>query len=455
MAKKGESTRSYASVPLGISKISSFFGKISPESIEFEIPYVKIKGQIDETSLSLVVPKEAIEQDRISEQILLGISKMLSDPIQHKMFFAPFAFANHQYGHYWFDVSDFCDFFGYQRDASGRHDTDNRKKIMKLHGNLRRIGVEIPAIRGNKKIVYEGKFVYIVDAEATGYIDGVEVFKKGKFGILTELWNDVKKYGYYAPLDKRAFRINSKEYPWGFKIYSAIVFEARRSWNKGVRDKGALISNLLRFLDTAGIDVSTYIRHRNFSLLMDRLIKELEYLKRCHRTTKNNLSGSVGLIDDYEIREENLRVWLTDDLKIKLGAIKDKSLSKAESEEIYSLTSDSIVAEHVRHHIDQSILEGFYKELSYVRTKSRIEFIAQLATAALKYLLNEKREILIAYGAPCLDPKEIAQRIAQNFPYNRGWGKSFIIQQVDSMIYMEILGTLRELKSGNLTETCG
>ena len=451
MAKKEERSRSYASVPLGISKISSFFGKISPESIEFEIPYVKIKGQIDETSLSLVVPKEAIQQDGISEQILLGISKMLSDPIQHKMFFAPFAFANHQYGHYWFDAGDFCDFFGYQRDVSGRHDTDNRKKIMKLHSNLRRIGVEIPAIRGNKKIVYEGKFVYIVDAEATGYIDGVEVFKKGRFGILTELWNDVRKYGYYAPLDKRAFRINSKEFPWGFKIYSAIVFEARRSWNRGVRDKGALTFNLLRFLDTAGVDVSTYIKHRNFSLLMERVTKELEYLKRCHRTIKSNLSGSTGLIDDYEIQEENLWVWLTDDLKIKLGAIKDKSPPKIEAEEINSLIISPIATEQVRHHIDQSILEGFYTELSYVGIKSRPEFIAQLATAALKYFLNEKREILMAYDAPCLDPKEIAQRISQNFPYSRGWGKSFIIEQLDSMIYMEILDTLRELKSGNLT----
>lgn len=449
MAKKEERTRSYASVPLGISKVSSFFGKISPESVEFEIPYVKIKGQIDEASLSFVVPKEAIQQDGISEHILLGISKMLSDPTQHKMVLAPFAFANHQYGHYWFDAGDFCDFFGYQRDTSGRHDTDNRKKIMKLHGNLRRIGVEIPAIRGNKKIVYEGKFVYIVDAEATGYIDGVEVFKRGKFGILTELWNDVRKYGYYAPLDKRAFRINSKEYPWGFKIYSAIVFEARRSWNKGVRDKGALIFDLLHFLDTAGIDVSTYIRHRNFSLLMDRVTKELEYLKRCHRIMKNNLTGSTGLIDDYEIRENNLRIWLPDDLKVKLSAVKDKSISKMEIEEIPSLTP-SLIAKRVRHHIDQSILEGFYKELSKMQIISRSEFITQLATAALKYFLNEKIEILMAYGAPSLNPSEIAYRISQSFPYSRGWGKSFVIEQIDSMIYMEILNTLQEPKLGNL-----
>ena len=96
MAKKEERTRSYASIPLGISKMASFFGKLSPESVEFEIPYVKIKGQIDETSLSLVVPKEAIQQDGISEQILLGISKMLSDPTQHKMVIAPFAYENQQ-----------------------------------------------------------------------------------------------------------------------------------------------------------------------------------------------------------------------------------------------------------------------------------------------------------------------------------------------------------------------
>ena len=427
--------------------MASFFGKLSPESVEFEIPYVKIKGQIDEANLSLVVPKEAIQQDGISEQILLGISKMLSDPTQHKMVLAPFAFANHQYGHYWFDAGDFCDFFGYQRDASGRHDTDNRKKIMKLHGNLRRIGVEIPAIRGNKKIVYEGKLVYIVDAEATGYIDGVEVFKKGKFGILTELWNDVKKYGYYAPLDNRAFRINIKEYPWGFKIYSAIVFEARKLWNKGVRERGVLNFNLLRFLDIAGIDISPYVKQRKFSLLMERIIKELDYLKTCHQTAKNNLGGSTGLIGDYEIRGENLQVWLPDDLKLKLSTVKNKHLS--EIEETPSLSSP-LVKEGLRRHIDQSILEGFYRELSQARVKSRPEFITRLATAALKYLWNEKREILTVYGASSLDPKEIAHRISQNFPYSRGWGKSFIIEQVDSMIYIEILSTLQELKSGNL-----
>ena len=442
MTKKEERTRSYASVPLGISKMSSFFGKLSPESVEFEIPYVKIKGQIDEASLSIVVPKEDI-QDGISEQILLGISKMLSDPTQHKMVLAPFAFASHQSGHYWFDAGDFCDFFGYQRDASGRHDTDNRKKIMRLHANLLQIGVEIPAVRGNKKIVYEGKLVHAVNAEATGYIDNVKVFKKGQFGILPELWNDVKKHGYYAPLDKRAFKININEYPWGFKIYSALVFEARKSWNKGVRDRGVLSFNLLRFLDTAGIDISYYIKQRRFSELMERLIKELEYLKKCHQVGKNNLGGSNGLISDYEIRGENLQVWLPDDLKLKLGTVKNKSLPKTETKETPSLIAP-VIKERVRRHIDQSILEGFYKELSQERIKSRPEFITQLATAALEHFWNERREILTVYGVSSIDPKEIAQRISQNFPYNRGWGKSFVIEQVDSMVYLEILTILQQ-----------
>lgn len=445
MTKKEERTRIYASVPLGISKVSSFFGKPSPQSIENDIPYVKIQREHDEASLYIVVPKENIK-DGISDQVLSGISKILSDPLQHRMVFTPFAFSDYQSGHYWFDSSDFCDFFGYQRDALGRHYTYNRKKIMQLHANLLQIRVEIPVIRGNKKILYEGKLIYSVDQQVTGYINDVEVFKKGRFGILPELWNDVRKYGYYAPLDERAFRINLNEYPWGFKIHSALIFEARKSWNKGVRDQGILNLNLFSFIDIAGIDVSPYLKHRKFSLLMERTVKELEYLKNCHRADKkNNLGGSEGLIGDYEIREEKLRVWLPGDIQSKLDSVKSTYVSESKPEATAALNSP-IVRERVRHHMDRGILEGFYRELSQAGIKSRHVFITQLTTAALQHLWKEKREVLSMYGASSIDINELAQRISKSFPYNRGWGKRFVIEQIDSMIYLEILSNLQYKK---------
>ncbi len=370
-----EAKRQYASVPLGVSKVSSLFGKLTPQYIETQVPYVKIKRGVDEASLFLVIPKEDIENG-ISDQVLSGISKMLSDPVQHKMVFAPFAFADYQNGHYWFDTNDFCDFFGYSRDSLGRHYTHNRKRVTELHSNLLQIRVEIPVIRGNKKLVYEGKLIYGVDEQLTGYVNNKEVFKKGKFGILPELWNDVRKHGYYAPLDERAYRINLNEFPWGFKIYSALVFEARRSWNKGTRDRGILNFDHLKFLDVAGVDITLYLKHRKYSLLMDRIIKELDYLKNCYKTASNNLGGTEGLIGDYDIREEQLRIWLPIDIQTKLDNVKQTFITGNKSEP--QLSEIDITQKRVRHHLGRELLEGFYRDLSNQEIKSRHKFIEEL-----------------------------------------------------------------------------